>query len=284
MWPAPKFISVNGPVKELAVYDTGEDPGKPVIFFIHGLAIHSGIWKYAFDQLQNKFRCIAMDLPGHGLSWKERGNFSMSFYAQSVRACIETLKLNDIILAGHSMGGQISIILSLQIPAIVQRIALICSAGIERFTAEEGQKIVQGAEYFYRAPMDVAHLLSVYQPHLGKHAERLSELAENHLTQQRENFSAFSETVIASVKGMIAEPVNHYLSHVHQPCLVLYGENDKLIPNKWVHPVMNIQTVADEARQNLRHATVRVLPDCGHYLPIENAVRMAEELEKFCAV
>lgn len=281
MWSKPKQIPLSGPVKQIAVYDSGETD-KPVLFFLHGLSLQATIWKYAISQLSGKFRCIAVDLPGHGNSRDQRGNFTMNFYAQTIRACIEAMKLTDITLVGHSMGGQISVILSLQIPAIVQRLVLVCAAGIEKFTAEEGEKIIQGAEFIYRAPLDQPHLTAMYHPHLGKHAERLAELMENHLRLQLENFSAFSETTIASIKGMLAEPVNHFLPHIHQPVLVLFGENDRLIPNKWVHPQMNIRDITNEAKNRLHQAAVKILPDCGHYLPMENGGGLAEEIEAFC--
>lgn len=280
MWPAPSFLHLPGPVKRVAIYDTGASPGKPAILFVHGLAIHGGIWKYLFDKLSPEFRCIAIDLPGHGLSWNERGSFTISFYAQTLRSCIEALQPGEITLAGHSMGGQICIAAALQMPALVRRLVLVCSAGIETFTAEEGNKIIQGAEYVYRMPMEAAQLLAVYQPHLGRHTERLSDLMDNHARLQREHFNFFSETVIQSVKGMINEPVFRFLPQLQTKTLALFGADDKLIPNRWVHPMMQISDVAGQAKKQIPAAEVKVLPDCGHYLPMENAEALAGEIRK----
>lgn len=281
MLPIPKFISFDSPEKKIAVYDTGET-NKPVLFFLHGLSLNGTIWQQVIQSFAGKYRCIAVDLPGHGLSWQTRGAFTMSFYAEHIRKLIESMKLTDITLIGHSMGGQISIILSLQIPAIVQRLVLVCAAGIETFSKEGGQQIIQGAELFYRAPADLAHLAALYQPQSSKYAGNLKFALENHLRLQNENFAAFSELMKDSIRGMVNEPVHHFLQHIHQPALVLFGENDKLIPNKWVNPQMTIEDIANEAKKNLRHSTVKRIADCGHYLPMENPAVVANAIEDFC--
>lgn len=287
MWSKPSFVPLAGaPVKQLAVYDTGNvhsdtQASKPVLFFLHGLATGSIMWKYAIEHLRHDYRCIAVDLPGHGNSWNERGSFTMTFYAQAVRACIEALKLEEVTLIGHSMGGQIAIIMALQVPAVVQQVVLVSAAGIETFNTDEAMKIVQGAELFYRAPLDIAHVVSIYQPHLTVRSELARELAEEHIRLQNEHFAVFSETVIRSVKGMLSEPVFNFLPHIHQPALVLYGENDQLIPNKWVHPLMNMQEIAQRAKNRIHNSKVEVLPGCGHYLPFEVPKDFADRVNHF---
>ncbi|HEU4718223.1 MAG TPA: alpha/beta fold hydrolase, partial [Bacteroidia bacterium] len=174
----------------IAVEDTGDvhsdtEASKPVLFFVHGLALDHVLWKYAIEYLRADFRCIAIDLPGHGASAGQRpeqaGNFTMSFYAGIVRSCIEKLGLKDVTLAGHSMGAQISIITALQIPSLVQRLVLVSPAGIEKFIPEEAAKIEVGTEMLYRAPMDVKHILGMYAPQMNVHAERARELANDHI-------------------------------------------------------------------------------------------------------
>jgi pimeloyl-ACP methyl ester carboxylesterase len=240
------------------------------------------LWKYAVEHLEYDYRCITIDLPGHGGSWQQRGNFSMTFYAQVVRACVEEMKLTDITLVGHSMGGQIAVIASLQMPALVSRLVLVSSAGIETFSADEAQKIIQGAEFIYRAPADVNQILSMYAPHFSAHADRIREMADDHITQQKEHFSAFTEMVLASIKGMLNEPVSNFLPHIHQPTLVLYGENDQLIPNKWVHPLMSHQQIEQAAKHKILKSEVKLIPLCGHYLPFEQPKIFSEEIKQFC--
>ncbi len=283
MFATAKIISLKNPELQIAVYDTQSETSsaKPVLFFVHGLGLNSLFWKYAVQHLMNDFRCIAIDLPGHGESWQQRGNFSMSFFALVVRSIIEEMKLHDVTLVGHSMGGQISLIVALQMPAVVNRLVLVSSAGIETFTDDEAQKIIQGAEYLYKTPADVNHILSMYAPHFSMHADRVREMADDHILQSTERFSVYNELIIASIKGMLAEPVFKFLPELRQPVLVLYGENDRLIPNKWVHAMMTIQQVADTAKRQIVNSEARIIPLAGHYLPFEQPVALAENVQQF---
>ncbi|HEU4716642.1 MAG TPA: alpha/beta hydrolase, partial [Bacteroidia bacterium] len=99
--------------------------------------------------------------------------------------------------------------------------------------------------------------------------------------QQTEKFATFSETIIGSVKGMLNEPVIPFLNHIHQPCLVIFGENDQLIPNRFVHPLMNVHVIGDIARQKIRKAAVHYFSQCGHYVPFEKPHEFSDELRQF---
>lgn len=274
MFETPKIIPLKNSGLQIAIHDTGNShsetaASKPVLFFVHGLGLNSLFWKYAVQHLMADYRCISIDLPGHGDSWEQRGSFSMSFYATVVRSTMEELKLNDVTLIGHSMGGQISVITALQIPAIVNRLVLVSAAGIETFTEEEGVQLIQGAEFLYKSPVDVNQIVNTYTQHFSMHADRVREMADDHILQSTERFPAFNEMIIASIKGMLKEPVFNFLPQLHQPALVVYGENDRLIPNKWVHPMMTIQQVADTAEKQLGHSKIKLIPLAGHYLPFE---------------
>jgi pimeloyl-ACP methyl ester carboxylesterase len=99
--------------------------------------------------------------------------------------------------------------------------------------------------------------------------------------QATERFSSFTEMVLASVKGMLNEPVSNFLPHLQQPVLVIYGENDQLIPNKWVHPTMTIRQIEEIAKHKIMHAQTKLVPLCGHYLPFEQPSVFAESVHQF---
>jgi pimeloyl-ACP methyl ester carboxylesterase len=286
MFHSPKLLHLKSLSLNIAVHDTGDahsetQAPKPVLFFVHGLGLNFLFWKYAVQHLRADYRCIAIDLPGHGGSWEARGNFSMSFYAAAVRGCIEEMQLKDITLIGHSMGGQIAVIAALQLQAVVDSLVLVCAAGIETFTEDEGNKIMQGAEFLYKNPVDSNHITGMYAQHFSMHADRVRELADDHILQATERFSSFTEMVLASVKGMLNEPVSNFLPHLQQPVLVIYGENDQLIPNKWVHPTMTIRQIEEIAKHKIMHAQTKLVPLCGHYLPFEQPSVFAESVHQF---
>ena len=52
---------------------------------------------------------VALDLAGHGDSGVNREAWSMTNFGADVAAVADTLQLEDIILVGHSMGGQVAL-------------------------------------------------------------------------------------------------------------------------------------------------------------------------------
>ncbi|MBK8660481.1 MAG: alpha/beta hydrolase [Ignavibacteriales bacterium] len=87
--------------------------GENTIILIHGLASNAGFWRYNTSELAKNNRVIVIDLPGYGKSQKGDYPYTLSFYAETVKNLITTLKLKTVTLVAHTMGGQISIIFAL---------------------------------------------------------------------------------------------------------------------------------------------------------------------------
>ena len=111
-----------------------EGKGKQTLLFIHGLANYAPVWKKNIDVLKSDYRCIAIDLPGNGLSGKEDRNYNMMLYAQSVYEFIQALGLENLTLVGHSMGGQVAMITTIAYPHCARNMVLCAPAGFEEFS------------------------------------------------------------------------------------------------------------------------------------------------------
>ena len=118
---------------KIAYIDEGK--GEKTILFIHGLANYAQCWKRNIDFLKHHYRCIAIDLPGNGLSDHNHHSFGMKFFANCIGNFISALKLKKVYLAGHSMGGQVALTTALQFPQLIEKMVLCAPAGFEKFTA-----------------------------------------------------------------------------------------------------------------------------------------------------
>ena len=229
-YPFPvKYMQVNEDIN-LAYVDEGK--GSETIIFIHGLGSYLPAWKKNISELKKQYRCIAIDLPGYGKSSKVIHSGTMDFYADVIKQFMEKLGLNKAVIAGHSMGGQIAIVMALKYPEYVDKLILVSPAGIETFN--EGQK-----EWF-RDVMTVEGVknTSVQQirANLTANFYNLPEDAEFMITDRialrgAKYFDNYCYTVVRSVNGMVDQPVYDFLPDIKQPALVVFGENDNLIPN-----------------------------------------------------
>jgi len=88
-------------VEPLAYLDTGGD--FPAIVFIHGMTFSKETWDPILARLRHRFRCLAVDLPGHG------GSTGSGADPQAVVARIHaTVVANAVVrpvVVGHSAGA-----------------------------------------------------------------------------------------------------------------------------------------------------------------------------------
>lgn len=80
----------------------------PPILFVHGWNANSTEWYYQKNHFSKNYRVILIDLPGLGKSQRpDNKDFSLQKMAADLEAVIEHLKLNKVVLWGHSIGGMI---------------------------------------------------------------------------------------------------------------------------------------------------------------------------------
>ena len=273
-----KYAALSGNIN-LAYVDEGS--GEYTIIFIHGLGSYLPAWKKNIEGLKASYRCIAIDLPGYGKSSKDPHSGKMSFYAGVVKELIDHLKLKNVVLAGHSMGGQISMIAALNYPETIKKLILVDPAGFEEFT--EGQKqwfrdvmTLDGvkkttveqiqtnlASNFYNVPKDASFMIT----------DRIAMRTAN-------DFDNYCYAVVQSVNGMVDEPVFQLLDKIKQPTLILFGANDNLIPNRFLNAGRTAE-IAARGHQKIAGSKLVMVPKAGHFLQFEKPIEVNKEIKEF---
>ncbi|MFC4359456.1 alpha/beta fold hydrolase [Halobium salinum] len=102
--------TVRGGGVELHVAETGNPDGRPVLF-LHGYSQSHRSWTPQFDSgLADEFRLVAPDHRGHGRSEKPREGYDRSdLWAADVRAILDALDLDDVVLVGWSYAGLVAL-------------------------------------------------------------------------------------------------------------------------------------------------------------------------------
>ena len=107
-----KIIEIN---KTKISYFDNEKNDCLQILFIHGNSSTKDTFKKQLSSQElSNFRLIALDLPGHGssarnpLAINDSNIYSLSYHTNIINMFIEKLKLNNLILVGHSLGGHIA--------------------------------------------------------------------------------------------------------------------------------------------------------------------------------
>lgn len=91
---------------ELFVHDLGE--GDPIVF-LHGWPLSHRMFEYQYHHIvEEGFWCIGIDHRGYGKSDKPSGDYGYNRFADDLKAVLDALDLEDVTLAGFSMGGGIA--------------------------------------------------------------------------------------------------------------------------------------------------------------------------------
>jgi pimeloyl-ACP methyl ester carboxylesterase len=81
-------------------------PAEASILFLHGGALQARTWDAVCMFLRDTYRCVALDLRGHGESdWSSSRDYDLSAHAGDVSRFITKLGLGPVVLVGHSLGG-----------------------------------------------------------------------------------------------------------------------------------------------------------------------------------
>ncbi len=99
------------------------DPQLPNLILVHGAGSSHLGWPAALRR-PSDYAVYALDLPGHGRS-DPPGRNNVTAYADDMAAFIDSLKLKNVIIIGHSMGGAIAQTMALRHPHKVAGLVLI---------------------------------------------------------------------------------------------------------------------------------------------------------------
>lgn len=264
----------------VAFYDVGK--GNNTLIFIHGLSSYIPAWLKLIPLLQNKFRCIAIDLPGYGKSSAGVHEGTVAFYTRTVSLFIRKLKLDNVTLVGHSMGGQISIAAALQFPSLISRLILLAPAGFETFSEEEKSLIKKynNAQLYYSASDD--DIAASFRSNFYKINDDVKPMIDDRIKMKGwKNFGDYCNVVVNSLNGLLDYPVYERLRKVKQPALIFFGKNDIWIPNKNLHKNTTTESIARDGASQIPNSKLIMIDECGHFIPYEHPDLLAREIKSF---
>jgi pimeloyl-ACP methyl ester carboxylesterase len=80
--------------------------GQPALIFVHGFGCSLDDWDAQLAGLSGRFRCVALDLPGHGGSARPE-TISIEAMADAVNVAKRNTGADAAVLIGHSMGTKV---------------------------------------------------------------------------------------------------------------------------------------------------------------------------------
>jgi non-heme chloroperoxidase len=246
--------------------------GNKTILFLHGWPGSHKLFEYQFDKLPKLgYRCIGIDTRGFGNSDKPWNGYGYDRLSDDVRCVIDTLKLQDITLAGHSTGGAIAIRYMARNKGYgVSKLALFAAAApslIKRpnfpFGLDEDTvlKIIEGT-YTDRPEMLRGFGDIFFYQHI-------TEAFSNWFFQLGLQAAGWSTAAVANT--WIDEVLFSDLEAINVPTLIIHGIHDKVVPFE----------LGEIQNQNIKNSKLVPFQFSGHGTFYDQREEFNEELVKF---
>ena len=224
--------------------------GSTTLVFVHGGCCNRTHWGNQVNHFRKNFRVVVLDLGGHGKSGQNRNVWSIEKFGDDVVCVIKKLKLRNVILVGHSLGGDVILEAALKLKQSVK--ALIA---IDRFHEIENK--------FTKEYVD----------------ERLKPLKEN-FVQGMNDFSRpwlFISTTDSTLVDKIMNDMTSVPPQIGIGVLENFMTYDKTISQfeKLKIPVRFINcssppTHIESANRHIKDLKVKIMENVGHFVMLED--------------
>ncbi len=262
------LVDVGG--MRLHVRDRGSRDA-PAVIMIHGTASHLQSWDDWATGLQGRFRVVRLDLPGHGLSEPDAtGNYSDERSVELLTGLMDRLGIERASLIGSSLGGRIAWKFAATRPDRTAKLVLVSPDGFAS----------PGFEYG-KAP-EVPASLSLMKHFLPKRLLR-PQLAAAYADGGRMSGAILQryhdlmrapgnrEALLERMRQTVLQPPEPYLEKITAPTLLVWGEQDRMIP------VSNAQ----DYLRVMPNAELVSFPDLGHVPQEEAPEKSLEPVKAF---
>lgn len=203
--------------------------GIPVVL-LHGLGASMYAWRKNLAPIAAAgFRVIAFDNRGFGYSDEPATGYDNESYVRLTVTLLDSLRIPDAVLVGHSMGGAIAAQVAIEHPERVRGLVLIGSAGLgarEPLALRIARwPLVGGAMVALRGRGLTASLLKATYADPKKVTE--ADVDQYYAPTVQSGYGRALGRVLQQFRF---DGLQGRLEHVAAPTLVLWGEEDRLVP------------------------------------------------------
>lgn len=256
------------------IRDTGGD--LPALVLVHGLANSIEIWDRVAPRLEQRFRVISFDLPGFGAASRPDAAYDAAFFADQLRALLDTIGLARAHLVGSSLGASVIVRLADRSLDRIDRMVLAAPGGFGRRTHPLmrlpalpliGDYLGRPTSFNNALTLKLAiHDPADITPELLEWTNRYAAIPGSERSFVRTLQSGVGVFGSKDRKG-----VARIAARLDRPALVVWGRQDRVFPPAYAH----------QAAALLPRSTLCLIDHCGHYPQWEQPDVFGDAVEEF---
>lgn len=253
--------------------------GQPVIL-IHGWPLNRSMWEYQVDSLVNSgYRVISYDRRGFGHSSKPWSGYDYDSLAKDLKDLIETLKLENVVLVGFSMGGgEVARFIGNYGTHLVDKAVLV--SAVTPFMLDTDDNDAVDASVFQGMKEGIAKDRPQFFKDFGKNFYNYDQFGGDRISEAFLQFT-WNQAMQGSKKATLDCVDSFGKTDFREDCkkfdiptLIVHGDGDQIVP---------FEASAKKANTIISHSKLEVLKEAPHGLMVTHHEEFNSILLKFLA-
>ncbi len=265
-----RFVELDGH----SVHYIDEGSG-PILLMLHGNPTWSFVYREVIMSLRNRFRCIALDYPGFGLSVAAPGyGYHPEDHAAVVLSFLDKMGLSGLTLVSHDWGGPIGLYAAEQRPRMFDRLVLAntwawpmngelrAEMASRMMGGPIGRELIRRINLFVNVLIPAGHRRrKVSQPEMTHYREALG-------TRERRNACAILPGAIIGAREFLAGIEDHLTLIDQLPTLIVWADGDMAFRDR----------DRERLEQKFPNHTTVVVKGAGHFVQSDAAEEMSSAI------
>jgi len=256
-----KFTTIDG--NKIRYLESGDS--KESIVLIHGLGASAERWEFVIPYLEKNYRIIVPDLIGFGRSDKPLVDYTPDFFSEFISKFLKKINISKTHLIGASLGGQISIEFASKHNDVVKKLILCSPSGIMKHSTPALEAYVMAALY----PTAIG-AKDAFEKMAGG-GKRIDPIVIERFVERMQLPNAKMSFMSTLLGLKNSEIITETLTKITSPSLIIWGENDPVIPIKY----------AEDFVSTIQDCRFFKMSGCGHTPYVDDPEKFANTVISF---
>ena len=217
-----KTINIDG--NSIRFLEEGDSD--QVLLLLHGLGASAERWEFVIPLFSEKYRVIVPDLIGFGHSEKPSVDYTTDYFTDFMYKFVSKLNIKNFHIIGSSLGGQIAAEFTSKHNELVRKLVLVSPSGIMKHSTPALDSYIMAALYPNSESATMA-----FQTMSGQ--TRIDENIVNGFVERMKMPNAKMAFMSTLLGLRDADIITEKLGLITIPALIVWGENDPVIPIKY---------------------------------------------------
>lgn len=242
-----KNIQIHGNKIRYLEYSNFNSTEEETLVLLHGIGASAERWSKVIPFFHEHFRTIVPDIIGFGYSDKPTVEYNIPYFVKFLKDFLNRVGVKSASIAGSSFGGLVAAEFAINDINMINKLILVSPAGTMKTSTKTLEEYILASLYPTHDNVWRAFNNMAFDPRTVTEETILEFIDRMKLPNAK---YAFMSTMLA-IRN--TTDLASRLSKVKSPTMIIWGQNDEMIPVKY-----------SEDYRSIPNSNVKVIPRCGH--------------------